>query len=318
MLSLEEFIRPLSVDDLIRDFWPGELYVSETGPPRTALLEEVPELVAAEQVLAGYQRPVRLSRKGGPYASAPTGADAIPAYRTGFTCVMLGVEESFPGFKGLITDAARTFGLPVSSFTCEAFCSTGTSGLSMHSDFDLNFALLLHGQKRWRLARNRSIENQTSTCFSRGAAQADPRQERYAHSPFPDEMPEDSTEFEMGPGGILFVPRGWWHETYSLGDCLQVNLTIKGPHWAGVFTRAMETLLLEDPRWRNFAFGVTHPDGRRDAAVAELTALLDRLTRTGELLDTHELALRLLDRLDLENLSTGSQRKASKSTQGDR
>jgi len=96
-----------------------------------------------------------------------TGADALPAYQAGFTCVLLGIEESFPGLKGLIADAARIFGLPTSSFKCEAFCSSGSSGLAMHSDFDLNFALLLQGQKRWRLAKNSSIENQTSTCFGR-------------------------------------------------------------------------------------------------------------------------------------------------------
>ena len=190
MLGLEEFIRPLSVSDLICKFWPEELYVSNSGPRRQALLDAVPELASAEQLLTGYRQQVRLSRKCGPYANTPTGADALPAYQAGFTCVLLGIEESFPGLKGLIADAARIFGLPTSSFKCEAFCSSGSSGLAMHSDFDLNFALLLQGQKRWRLAKNSSIENQTSTCFGRGSVQPDLNQERYAHSPFPDKFPK--------------------------------------------------------------------------------------------------------------------------------
>ncbi|MEW2274866.1 JmjC domain-containing protein [Streptomyces griseofuscus] len=312
MLNLEEFIRPLPVDDLLKNIWPDELYVSESGTQCSALLEAVPELASAEQLLTHYKQPVRLTRRGGPHASAPTGVDALPAYRAGFTCVLLSVEESFPGLKDLITDAARTFGLPTSSIKCEAFCSTGSSGLNMHSDFDLNFALLLQGRKRWRLARNESIENQTSICFGQGMVQADPRQEGYAHSAFPDAMPEDCAEFDIEPGGLLFMPRGWWHETYSSGDCLQVNLTIKGPHWAGLFARALESVLLEDPRWRKYAYGISYPDERRDAAVGEMAALLEDLQRTSDGLDMNELAIRLLAHIDLENISVGSQRKESK------
>jgi hypothetical protein len=315
MLSLEEFIRPLPVEELVHGFWPDKLYARATGPRPTALLDAAPEFASAEQVLKAYGQQVRVSRKGGPYGAAPTGADAIQAYWAGFTCVLLSVEESFPGLRNLIVDAARVFGLPVSALKCEAFCSSASSGLSMHSDFDLNFALLLHGRKRWRLAPNASIDNQTSICFAAGSAQPDPKQVGYAHSPFPDEMPEDCVDVEIEPGGFLFIPRGWWHETYSTGDCLQLNLTIKGPHWAGVYSRALESLLLEDADWRKYAYGVASTGAPREAAVDELATLLDRLRREQALADPRELAAKMLDLVDVDKVESGSQRKASRSGQ---
>jgi len=304
------------VEELLSGFWPDRLYVQSNGPQRSSLLEAVPEFASAEQALAAYGPQVRLSKKGGPYGLAPTGTDALQAYRAGFTCVMLSIEDTFPVMKELVVDAAEIFGVPVSAVKCEAFCSSGSSGLSMHSDFDLNFALLLQGKKRWHLAENASIENQTSICFDGRSVQPDQNQVRYAHSPFPDEMPGDCVDVEVKSGGLLFIPRGWWHETYSTGDCLQVNLTIKGPHWAGVFSRALEFLLLEEPDWRAYAYGLASEGAPREVAINELATRLDRLRRDYARADMHAMAARLLTIVDLESMTIGSQRKALRRASG--
>ncbi|MEU4249337.1 cupin-like domain-containing protein [Amycolatopsis sp. NPDC026612] len=315
MLSLEEFITPLPVEELVGAFWSDRLYARPDGPRPAALLDAAPELASAEEVLRGYDQPVRVSRKGGPYGSAPTGADAVQAYRAGFTCVLLNMERSFPGLKDLIADAAGLFGLPPSALSCESFCSSASSGLAMHSDFDVNFALLLHGRKKWRLAPNRSIVNQTSLCFAGGSVQPDPKQVKYAHAPFPDQMPADCVDVDVEPGGFLFIPRGWWHETYSTGDCLQLNLTIKGPHWAGVYSRALESVLLEDAEWRKYAYGIASAGAPREKAIDELAVLLDRLRRDQGLADPRELAAKMLDLVDVDKVESGSQRKASRLSQ---
>ncbi len=45
--------------------------------------------------------------------------------------------------------------------------------------------------------------------------------------PFPTSMPKDAHIVDIAAGGLVFVPRGWWHETESRGECLQVNFVVK-------------------------------------------------------------------------------------------
>ncbi|WP_245599802.1 cupin-like domain-containing protein [Embleya scabrispora] len=40
-------------------------------------------------------------------------------------------------------------------------------------------------------------------------------------------MPKDAHIVDIAAGGLVFVPRGWWHETESRGECLQVNFVVK-------------------------------------------------------------------------------------------
>ncbi|MDF3142778.1 MULTISPECIES: cupin domain-containing protein [unclassified Streptomyces] len=273
-----DFIAPLTPEQFFAAHWPDTPYVGPGRELPDELLRAAPELIDAERVLESFGNTVSLIRRNGPHARVPRGKDALPMYRAGFTCYMRHVERDFAGLDDLIAAASRQLGLPSSAMSCEIFCSTGTSGVPMHSDFDVNFALLLSGSKRWRLAPNESIENQTAMCFARGRKQADERQLTYAHAPFPERMPDDAREIVMEAGGLLFLPRGWWHETYATGPCMQLNLVVKGPHWARVFSRALEEKLLGAPDWREFAYGVAvGNDAGHQAAVERLAGLIEGL-----------------------------------------
>ncbi|MEU7580883.1 cupin-like domain-containing protein [Streptomyces sp. NPDC041068] len=276
-----EFIAPLTPEQFFSDHWPDAPYA---GPPAALperLLDAVPELGSAEAVLRSFGGTVSLIQRNGPHARVPRGSDALPMYRAGFTCYMRHVEREFVGLAELIDDAGSRLGLPPDCISCEIFCSADRSGVPLHSDFDVNFALLLSGSKRWRLAPNTSIENQTKMCFARDRKQADDRQLTYAHAPLPERMPDDAREVTMEAGGLLFLPRGWWHETYSTGACMQLNLVVKGPHWGRVFSGALEERLLEAADWREFAYGVSAPDGPgHDAAVDRLADLITGLQKS--------------------------------------
>ncbi|MFI5773834.1 cupin-like domain-containing protein [Streptomyces sp. NPDC051658] len=290
-----DFIAPLTPEQFFSDHWPDTPYA---GPPTALpgrLLSAVPELGSAEEVLRSFGGPVSLIQRNGPHARVPRGSDALPMYRAGFTCYMRHAEREFAGLTGLIDEAALRLGLPPARMSCEIFCSTGTSGVPLHSDFDVNFALLLSGSKRWRLAPNTSIVNQTTMCFARDRKQADERQLGYAHAPFPERMPDDAREVTMEAGGLLFLPRGWWHETYSTGACMQLNLVVKGPHWARVFSGALEERLLEAADWREFAYGVSAADGPgHDAAVDRLADLITRFQKSLAGEDPRTLAAELV------------------------
>jgi hypothetical protein len=294
MATLAQFITPLTVPDFFGSYWPATAYHTADGPARDSLLGEIPELADAERVLAAFGRPVSLLRRGGPHAQVPTGRDALPLYRAGFTCYLRHVETAFTPLGELLADTATQIGVPADLLSGEIFCSTGTSGVPMHSDFDVNIAVLLSGSKRWRIARNTCIVNQTSMCFPRHRQQPDPTQLEYAHDRFPDEMPADSDDFTVHDGGLVFLPRGWWHETFSSGPCLQLNLVVKGPHWAGLVTEALRRELLREPGWRAFAYGVHAAGTRRELAITELTGLIAEAQRSMAGWDPRSLAARIL------------------------
>lgn len=277
MSLFSDLLSPLPLEEFFASYWPERPYEGPSGELPEKILAAVPQLSDGKLLLESFGGSVSLLRRNGPHARVPTGKDALPMYRAGFTCYMRHAEREFPGLDDLIAEASHRLGLPGAAMSCEIFCSTGESGVPMHSDFDVNFALLLSGSKRWRLAPNTSIDNQTAMCFARDRKQADARQLAYSHAPFPEAMPDDARDVTMEAGGLLFLPRGWWHETHSTGSCLQLNLVVKGPHWAQVFTGALEQKLLFAAEWREFAYGVSGDDGTgRQAAVARLTELVSR------------------------------------------
>ncbi|MEU8523761.1 cupin-like domain-containing protein [Streptomyces sp. NPDC048577] len=289
-----DFIAPLTPEQFFANHWPDTPYVGPRTELPEELLKRVPELSDAERVLETFEGTVSLLRRNGPHARVTHGKDALPMYRAGFTCYMRHVEAHFPGLDDLIAEAAHRLGLPRTAMACEIFCSTGTSGVPMHSDFDVNFALLLSGTKYWRMAPNKSIENQTAMCFACGRKQADEGQLDYAHAPFPERMPDNAQEVTMETGGLLFLPRGWWHETHATGACMQLNLVIKGPHWARVLTSALEEKLLAAPDWREFAYGVSASDGpMQHAAANRLAELITRLQESLAEVQPHALAAEL-------------------------
>lgn len=278
-LSLADLVAPLEPGEFLRSYWPHRLFTSNDEPGRRLALATLPELSSGRALLARYPKAVSLLHPGGRRSRARNGAEAVEWYESGHTCYLRNVSRHVPALAELEVQLAGELGVPSDALTCEVFCSDGTSGVAMHSDYDVNFSILLAGRKRWRLAPNRHIRNQTSVCLP-GATQRDPRQLELADEvPFPDTMPDSAVVVDVQPGGLVFMPRGWWHETAAEGECLQVNVVMKGPHWAAVLARALSEALLEDPAWREYAYGVCGgPEDRRRANDA-LAALLPAARR---------------------------------------
>lgn len=293
--TFADLVAPLSVEQFLRDIWPDEVLIERDR--RRLDVFCVQRLSSTSELLEAYSRSVSLLSPHEPRRQADSGKEALRWYEAGYTCYLRSVEAVVPELQALVADLAETIGVPVGAVTCEAFCSRGSSGVAMHSDFDINFAVLLSGRKRWRLAPNTHIRNQTSVCLSGDQAQRDPRQLELADRlPFPEAMPEDCLVADMLPGSLLFMPRGWWHETEAAGDCLQVNLAVKGPDRLSVLTDGLRGILVSYPQWREFADGIAGDGDRRERALAGLAALLPTVR---EVLrgDDLEVAERLADAL---------------------
>jgi ribosomal protein L16 Arg81 hydroxylase len=307
MIDLATLVAPLEPEEFLQDYWPNRPYWSNGVAERIEALAEIPELESAETAMAGAQK-VIVFRPDGKTGNVPSGEAAMPLYRMGLTCYL--GSRHIPALWEGVSRITADLGLPQGAVKCEIFCSSGDSGVTMHSDFDLNFALLLRGNKRWRIAPNRHIRNQTGVCRPGNQDQPDPGQLEIADRvPFPDEMPAERTELEFEDGGALFMPRGWWHETKASGECLQVNFVINWPQWTNVLTAALKRRLKADPEWRAYAYDVCAPGERRERAVEEFAGLLGDLREMLGADDLSALARELID--DAELPAPGAQLPSS-------
>lgn len=276
MLDFNTLIAPHSREEFFAGYWPDRPCLVSSNADRTAAFSAaVPELDSAERLLSIFPAKVGLMSPKGFRASLPDGRTAIPFLRQGFTCYLKGVEQHVPALHDLLDVVSVELGFPRKYMICEVFCSNGESGTAMHGDYDLNFAMQLHGTKHWKLAPNEHIRNITTQVYNGGLPQRDPGQLRLATKlPFPDRMPDDCIEFTARDGGLVFLPRDWWHQTHATGECLQLNVVVKGPMWLTVLTESLSEALVTRTEWRDMAFGVA---GEDEAAVKTFAAMLGRL-----------------------------------------
>jgi ribosomal protein L16 Arg81 hydroxylase len=122
-----------------------------------------------------------------------------------------------------------------------------------HFDHDINFQILLEGEKVWRFEENRHIVNPLRS---------------YHPGRLPDLFSEEayagdtsfSTEFDSAretrltarPGSVVFFPRGYWHEVQSLTDTWSINFIVRGLPWSDAIGSALAARLKRMPQFREY------------------------------------------------------------------
>lgn len=149
-------------------------------------------------------------------------------------------------------------------------------GTAPHFDQNINFVLQIHGTKIWRVAPNQHVESPMSRHTI--GLPVDPELRSYAGRAMPEQFPDDSAEFVLKPGSLLFVPRGSWHETEAVTDALSLNFTFSAPTWIDILTAALRGRLALSSEWRETAIVVADAE-RSHEATEKLDALLSKLAR---------------------------------------
>lgn len=147
-------------------------------------------------------------------------------------------------------------------------------GTDTHFDQNMNFVIQIHGSKTWRIAPNQSVQN-PMTRHTLGLP-LDPELEAYSDSAFPENMPDNYSEFKLEPGSMLFVPRGCWHSTKASTNALSLNFTFSTPTWIDMFSTALRARLSQSPEWRETADFVSDPERSYEAAE-KFNSLLETL-----------------------------------------
>lgn len=146
----------------------------------------------------------------------------------------------------------RELGLSALTYgRCLIYATPDGRGTAPHFDQNINFVLQILGTKIWTMASNTDVENPL-TRHTMGL-EPDPEMMSYLEKPLSTSMPQVTQKFELKPGSLLYVPRGYWHSTEAEGDALALNFTFTAPTWLDLLTAALRGRLAQSPEWRETA-----------------------------------------------------------------
>lgn len=195
----------------------------------------------------------------------------------------ISMEPDMPKITELIfwlRSIQRDLGLAKQTYgRCNIYAIPDGGLTGCHYDQNINFVCQITGEKTWDLAPNSHVVNP----LTRHTAGTPPDRSTtsYAKQTLPEKMPtKGNISVVLKPGSVLFVPRGWWHQTSSKGESISLNFTYDQLSWAQVASEAICQRLLRDEKWRAVAYGLQQDGPLSERAATELEELLRKSGKT--------------------------------------
>jgi 50S ribosomal protein L16 3-hydroxylase len=146
--------------------------------------------------------------------------------------------------------------------------ATDGGGVGPHFDSYDVFLLQAHGQRRWRIGRQRDLQLQEGVPLKILANF------------------EAEEEFVLEPGDMLYLPPRYAHDGVAIGECMTYSIGFRAPSRSGIAREllqrmaetaedALGTALYRDPKQRAAALPASVPHDLREFAQEALTALLE-------------------------------------------
>lgn len=130
------------------------------------------------------------------------------------------LEQHFNAVSSLLLQASKKFGYTTFGTHCRGFFHTAKANLPRHCDELDVIAIQLFGTRRWWIERN----------VNSPEGVLDPvRGSSLKNCTVDSEFGDTTKVFELRPGSVLYVPAGYWHQTYSHTPSFSVALGLPGP-----------------------------------------------------------------------------------------
>ncbi|MGH8565886.1 MAG: JmjC domain-containing protein [Gammaproteobacteria bacterium] len=176
-------------------------------------------------------------------------------------------------------------------FNC--YLSPDGSGADTHFDARVSTTIQIEGNKRWRFSKCSAVPWPLSNAqvdfggrpvwMAPWAGHEDWERSRPAHE-------ESFMEVILGPGDVLCLPAGTWHNAKAIGRSLALNLAFSPVQFFSVLTRIVETEFMRRAQWRGGPPPIVATDVRSDTLPKEVESYLaDRLQELREFLSALEL-----------------------------
>ncbi|RYE89339.1 MAG: hypothetical protein EOO75_11980, partial [Myxococcales bacterium] len=230
--GLASLLAPFDRDRFLADRWPDQCLAIHGEPGRLGGLFAIPELADLGSLLRAWQGDVmvNLPDRHEEHSHVKVGTTvARKLYDNGMVLTFPRVEKQLPYLRTWLTRLRAELGLPRHALAyCLVYANPTGETVSPHFDANANFVVQLRGTKGWRFAPNTWVANPTERhAMNKRLPYASLR--RHATSPAPTRMPARSTRVELRPGSVLFLARGWWHETVAREEALSLNFVFQQP-----------------------------------------------------------------------------------------
>jgi 50S ribosomal protein L16 3-hydroxylase len=280
-------VAPLSAAEFVRDHWGKRPYLGKA--PAQLLAWLLDELAGGDvgKLVSRYRPPIAVWCRtlDGIYRSinVATASEAMALYDCGQT-LFLNNGASTPAITLWQKQLAEELGHPAVTPAASLFCARRSAGTQPHFDSLENITIQLRGRKRWRVAPNPSVELPLEN-WSTGQ-EVSPSLASTLTGKLPSAMPDDAETFDLTEGSLLYTPRGWFHETTTSDDSLQMFLGFPVASWIDLLLDGMRTHLARLPDWRENVIGGWSSAERVQAARRRLDELRARLPADLEGLST--------------------------------
>ena len=276
--NLSSLIGTENVSEFISCYQENKPFFLEATPPELASVKALPFLTSLDALLNSW--PTVIQAHLPDIRDEVSSIDIYPKdakkiFNNGMGLLFNEADKISPELVQWLSGIKQELGLPTLTYgRCLIYATPDGRGTAPHFDQNINFVLQISGTKKWMMAPNHHVQN-PMTRHTMGL-ETDPELMSYLEAPLPEEMPHDILTFELKPGSLLFVPRGYWHSTEAQGDALALNFTFTAPTWIDLFTMALRSRLSQVPEWRSTADGVSSIEHREMAEMKfnELLAMI--------------------------------------------
>jgi 50S ribosomal protein L16 3-hydroxylase len=86
-------------------------------------------------------------------------------------------------------------------------------------------------------------------------------------------MPPETTTYDLDAGAMLYVPRGYWHETRSDEESISIHIHLSEYTWADALLSVLRSRLLREEVWRSNAYEAWDPSRELDGVQSLLASL---------------------------------------------
>jgi Cupin superfamily protein len=214
-----------------------------------------------------------------------SGAHPWGLLRAGLTVFFSDLRRSAPGSTPWLRALEASLGLPQCASVL-AFANAAGSGLTLHHDKHDQLFFQLQGEKVFRYAPNRYVEN-PDLQFSPANAALEDFGQRYQHG-FPltsrEVLSGELETLSLRPGSAFFMPGGTWHTTAEqAGESLSLVVAVRAPSQLDLLLNLLRYYGGQAPPLRARSYGAWSSDPAERAAASaawsdQLTELAARLT----------------------------------------
>ena len=240
----------LSPEQFMKRHWQKKpLLIRQAIPQMKALIERgaLMDMVESEEVESRL-----IVRKGEKWTlkKGPMRRQNLPSFKTpAWTVLIQGVDLHHEGVHGLLQQFrfvpdARLDDLMIS------YASDG-GGVGPHFDSYDVFLLQAHGQRKWRIGRQKKFE----------------LQEDVPLKILKEFKPE--AEFLLNPGDMLYLPPGYAHDGIALGECMTYSVGFKVPRRAELASELFTGLSEEMADACGTVKDVIYADPKQGAAIQD-------------------------------------------------